>query len=276
MDQTLLKNLLTAVTNKQAICHLSAHLGRQDKNCHKHVEDFQDEILNFLQDKYGDQYWAKEHKVPGQIVKDSIDILGDLKGRKCIIEIDTLRHDQLSPKFVSRVALCGLEKPIDYVAILYRSTQKSGRNNSEKFIRYMYSILKAINKDSTLIGIFVDETTRTAEVWDCEKTMYKVNGILCKDMNACAKEAVKQFIDAHNKLSYDKIYKIFEQGRSSYISDHRGASRYNDINKKTIDNKPIFVYSQFRLKGSQSNWYRFVELCAKLKINIESVWKQPA
>lgn len=272
MDQTLLENLLNAVTNKQAICHLSAHLSRQDTNYHKNIEYFQDEILKFLQKKYGYQYWAKEQKVPGQIVKDSIDILGDLKGRKCIIEIDTLRHDQLSPKFVSRVALCGLEKPIDYVAILYRSTQKSGRNNSEKFIRYMYSMLKAINKESTLIGIFVDDTTGIAEVWDCEKAMYSVNGRICKNMNACAKEAITQYVEKHNKLTYDKLYKIFEQGRTSYISDHKGPSRYNDIKKTTIDNKPIFVYSQFRLNGCQSNWYRFVELCSKLKINIEHVW----
>lgn len=272
MDQTLLENLINAVTNDQAISCLKDHLERQDMNCHKNIEKFQDEILSSLQGKYGNQYWTKEQKVPGQIVKDSIDILGDFKGRKCIIEIDTLRHDQLSPKFVSRVALCGLDKPIDYVAILYRSTQKSGRKNSEKFIRYMYSILKAINKDSTLLGIFVDDTTEKAEVWDCEKAMYSVNGTICNNMNACAKEAITQYVEKHNKLTYEKLYELFKQGRTSYISDCKGPSRYNDIKKKTIDNKPIFVYSQFRLNGSQSNWYRFVELCAKLKINIESVW----
>ncbi len=272
MDQTLLDNLRNAVTTERAIFHLNAHLNRQNMNCHKNIENFQDEILSFMQEKYGNQYWAKEKKVPGQIVKDSIDILGDLKGRKCIIEIDTLRHDQLSPKFVSRVALLGLEKPIDYVAILYRSTQKSGRKNSEKFIRYMYSMLKAINKDSSLIGIFVNEINGTAEVWDCEKLKYKVNGITCNNMNACAKEAITQYIDNHKKLPYNKLYKIFEQGRTSYISDQKGPSRYNDIKKTTIDNKPVFVYSQFRLYGCQSNWYRFVELCSKLKINIELVW----
>lgn len=272
MDKELLKNLLDAVTDQKAIVHLRNHLGRLNKNCHKNIEYFQDEILNHLQ-KQPNQHWDKEQKVPGQIVKDSIDILGNVNGRKCIIEIDTLRHDQLSPKFVSRVALCGLGKPIDYVAILYPSTQKSGRKNSEKFIRYMYSILKAINKDSTLIGIFVDAQTGNAEVWDCGKLKYSVNGRkICKSMNACAKEAIKQYVDMHNNLTYNKLYAIFGQGSTSYISNQPGQSRYNDIKKKTIDNESIYVYSQFRLNGCQSNWYRFVELCAKLGINIKFVW----
>lgn len=278
MEQKLLQALKDAVEQNQDC--IKNHLRRTNKNNHSNITDFQDGILNELKTSYPDLDWEKEVKIPTLLVKDSVDILGTPKPksneRTCVIEIDTVRHDQLAAKFVSRIALYGLSEPIDYVAVLYPSTQKSGKPTCEKYIRYMYDILKDINKDSSLIGIYVDvdvhnNNVRT-EVWNCDNMGFAVNGrTKCKSMKACAREAVKHYIGKHPKIKYADLCNKFTQGNTCYIDDKPGPSRYVSINK-TVEGHPIHVYSQFRFKGNNSNWYRFVELCAKLGIKIETTW----
>ena len=99
----------------------------------------------------------------------SVDILGDLNGKKCIIEIDTVRHDQISSKFVSRIALSDFKEPIDYVAILYDSTQKSGPQRAKTYIIYMRKIMRQINRKSSIMGVYihVDKNTGThnIDIW---------------------------------------------------------------------------------------------------------------
>lgn len=316
MDSQLVRDIYDAVCKN--VQHVVNHMDRDktiDKNDHSNIDKFQRAICKELNKTSNCVYdseqeckncknsWVCEYSASG-IYKDSIDIYGDLKDknggkRPCIIEIDAVRHDQIAAKFVSRVALCGLEGPIDYVAILYDSSQDSGRQSAEKFIRYMYSVLKKINKDSALIGIFVhvegekDNHVVNVEIWDCLQQEYRIkiieyNNETNNDINSnkgtydsmakCAKEAVKYYMEKHKKAIFEDIKKVFKKNnRSSYVFDHyRKGLRTKKIEKATTsDEKEVYVDSQFRSTGNQTNWLKFVKICKNNKITIEEKFKQP-
>ncbi len=90
-------------------------------------------------------------------------------------------------------------------------------------------------------------------------------------MNECAREAVKIYIQTHPQLKYNDLYYKFKQGQSSYINNEQGKSRYRDIDM-SMDGQKIYVYTQFRLNGSQQNWNKFVDVCRNLGIIIESYY----
>ena len=131
---------------------------------HSLVERFQESIKDNLNDMSSGYVWEIEKKAKGRSERDSIDILGKAKGNSdWIIEIDATRSDQVSQKLLSRMALWGLQSPIQYVAILYPDTQ-NGKNACEKYIRYGNAILKKINGKSSVTGIFIDPLSGVVEV----------------------------------------------------------------------------------------------------------------
>jgi hypothetical protein len=313
MNQKLVRDIYDAVCKN--VKHVIDHLDRdktKDKNDHSNIEMFQRAICKELNKTSNCVYdseqeckncknsWECEYSASG-IYKDSIDIYGDLKDkngkRPCIIEIDAVRHDQIAAKFVSRVALCGLEGPIDYVTILYDSSQDSGRQSAEKFIRYMYSVLKKINKDSALIGIFVhvegekDNHVVNVEIWDCLQQEYRIkekiedNKETNNDNNSdkgtydsmvkCAKGAVEYYITKHPKVTFNKLQDIFKKKTSYYVFDHNEEGlRTKKIEETTTDREEVFVDSQFRSTGNLTNWLKFVKICKNNKITIEEKFKQ--
>ena len=227
MEDTLVEAIAQAAWNNKE--QLRNHLKRNDKTNapvippgknknHYFIEEFQEGVLSSLKENNSIEYaWNPEEKNSKENVKDSVDIMGEGKnGRKCIIEIDTVRHDQIAPKFVSRIALWGLtEEPIDYVILLYDSTQKSGKHSAEKFVRYTYAILKAINKESSLIGIYVhtpkDGNGDFLEYWDCENQGFRIieSGKTCKNMIDCEGAAINYFLkNMKEKSPYIKSQKI--------------------------------------------------------------------
>lgn len=294
MDKVLKRKLKEAV-DKSVRPHIGNHLNRDNDNDHQYIKDFQDAIcakLNITNPQHGvrGNTWLTEQPM-SQKYKDSIDILGQLEPNKCIIEIDTVRHDQMAAKFVSRVALCGLDEPIDYVAILYDSTQKSGRQSAEKFIRYMDAIIKALNPSSSLIGIYVHIDKKKGEivdpetvpikieVWDCEDQAFTISGYKfpkpCKSMSACAKGAITHFVKTHKpRPTFQELQQVFSKQRgASYIfasaEDGKGHKAEIVEDVLTGDDKPIYVDTQFRAKGHQSNWFKFVEVCKENGIIID-------
>ncbi len=268
MDKNL-KDAIVEAVKKNAI-HIVSHVTRNmttNKNNHGHINDFQNGVLESLKTQYNN-IWKKEQKKNGKKFHDSIDILGKIPGRNCIIEIDAVRHDQIAAKFVSRLALWGLDdEPIDYVAILYDSTQKSGPQSAKKYVGYIHDILKKINPDSSLFGIYVDENEKV-EIWDFEEKKYRILGDAhdYDDMNKCARAAVKLFIQ-NNPITFTELQEKFGRiGRyPSYIFPEEGGSRARKIDSPTADGKDVYVYSQFR----SSNWEQFVEVCKKNGISIE-------
>ena len=289
--------------------HLRNHLRRDDEDApevpegktksHGFIETFQEAVcteLNGNELLFGKPHpdpkkrvWQMEIEKKDTEEGDRVDIM-KVKGRKCIIEIDATRHDQIAPKFVSRIALWGLlSDPIDYVILLYDSTRKEGKPNSEKFVRYTYALLKAINPKSTLIGIYVhtdktDKTNDDLEYWDCENQKFTIDikgdtsPEPCPDMNECARSAIKHYIENNKGITFDKLcekFTISKRTGSSYISSNEGKSRANPIDDE-IEGHQIYVYSQFRAKGNQSNWFKFVEICKDNGIVIEQIYKTDA
>ena len=269
-----LKNAIIAATKTQGnMKHIRDHVTRdmkKYKNYHGYIDAFQDGVLADLKSAYNDpngKIWKKEHKKNGQKFKDSIDILGKIPGRNCIIEIDAVRHDQIAAKFVSRLAIWGLDdEPIDYVAILYDSTQESGLQGAQKYVQYMYDILKKINPKSSLLGIYIDVQNGKVEEWDHEEQKFTIAGKTYDDMNKCARAAIEMFINANPHISFTDLQDAFERTRrhASYIFEEEGGSRAKKINRK-VEGKDVYVYSQFRA----SNWEQFVKVCEPNGIVIE-------
>ena len=296
MDPNLKNAIVEAVSNNAVFIVQHRNRGEDNANDHSNIDKFQQGIcrdLNLFPNcvfnndgkcNCTNPQWSCEYAPSGEY-KDSIDIYGKNilpENKPCIIEIDAVRHDQIAAKFVSRAALCGLEGPIDYVAILYESTQKSGRKNGEKFIRYTYSILKKLNSKSSLLGIYVyvvkDENGQLeakVERWDCELQGYSVNGTEYKSMSECARGAVKEYITKCEKLpTFYQLQQVFTKPNgSSYVFNSKASGKGHKAvmikNLKTADGYPIFVDTQFRAKGNQSNWIRFTALCKQKNINID-------
>lgn len=122
---------------------------------HKWVSKFQKNLLDNLKSAKNGYEWKTEYNLPEYSVNDRIDVCGLHDGYpKWIIEIDATRADQIAKKFVSRLALCGLKGSINYVAIMYPDTA-NGKAECEKYLRYCSVIIKKINPESAVYGIFI-------------------------------------------------------------------------------------------------------------------------
>ena len=240
---------------------------------HKLVEVFQENIKNELNKAPNGYDWEKEWKAKGRSERDSIDIVGQPSkgspmGPNWIIEIDATRSDQVSQKLLSRIALWGMEKPIQYVAILYPDTQ-NGKSACEKYLRYGNAVLQRINKYSSVTGIFVDSATDIIEILQFRQSNhFEVNGKECKSMTQAAAEAIKEYLGKH-RVTYKQLQNRWDK----YVLDKKGPSRYKNINVTTTDGVTVHTYTQFRQYGLCSYWSDFEKLCKQNGIKIAKMRK---
>lgn len=198
-DQKVLDEIEQAA--KKFSNYLVNHLKRTNLNGHDNIKKYQKDICVELSKTVPNYLWEIEYKAD-QSVQDSIDIYGkpdDNKNKQVVIEIDASRHDQIATKFMSRLSLVGLNKPLLYVALLYPDTQNN-INTCKKYIKYANNIAKQINRKSSAIGMFVDvnkitgssKTKNYVEVWvfDADSTS---NNIL-RGMIKCISEVIKKYI----------------------------------------------------------------------------------
>ena len=244
---------------------------RTDKEIdHKLVEKFQNQVKENLNTSGNEYAWHTEIQAKGRSEKDSIDIIGHAKGQhNWIIEIDATRSDQVSQKLLSRLALWGQKEPIQYVAILYPDAHKKGQSACEKYLRYGNEIIKNINKDSNVYGVFVDPDKNLVEVLQFgESSHFTVNGKECKSMNDAAAEAIRQYVNSH-PVPYAKLQKCW----GKFVNYERGSSRYKNVGVKTTDGVSVYSYTQFRQYGLCSYWSDFEKLCKKNGIRIVKMRK---
>lgn len=132
------------------------------KDIKSNTQTEQKQIIKQLQNNLADCLNTLENsKVSTEVkiseeVKDSVDIYGKIGEYPVIVELDTLRADQISKKFVSRIALENIE-PLIYIAICYPGTDSMPKPEGSKYFNYCRSILKRINSESIYLGIMVDE-----------------------------------------------------------------------------------------------------------------------
>lgn len=236
---------------------------------HSWVDTFQKKLAGNLKDTVEKYSWTPEMLKAGRVEGDRVDIFGRAKGQPdWIIEIDATRADQVAKKFLSRLALWGLEKKrsIEYVAILYPDTQK-GENTCKKFIRYGYDIIQKINKESNITGIFINpQKNDEIEVLDYKGScQFIVNGHDCRSMNAAAAEALTIYLSKHS-VKYKELKELWDR----YVLDSPGKSRYKPLDSYTNDSPPkqVYSYTQFRKYGISSYWEDFVRKCNEAKIKI--------
>jgi len=236
---------------------------------HSLVEQFQKDLKDQMNNCSTEYCWEIEQKAKGRSEKDSIDILGKAKGLpNWIIEIDATRSDQVSQKLLSRIALWGLKEPIKYIAILYPDTT-NGKNACEKYLRYGNEIIRKINKNSSVCGIFIDPQANTVELLQFGKsTHFEVNGKECKSMSEAASVAIKEYL-VQNPSSFTRLQNSW--GR--FVLDTRGPSRYKNTRLKTTDGITVHTFTQFRQYGLCSYWSEFEKLCKKNGIIITKVKK---
>lgn len=236
---------------------------------HSLVERFQESIKDNLNGMSSGYVWEIEKKAKGRSERDSIDILGKAKGNSdWIIEIDATRSDQVSQKLLSRMALWGLQSPVQYVAILYPDTQ-NGKKACEKYIRYGNAILKKINGKSSVTGIFIDPFSGVVEVLQFNSSdHFYVNGVECKSMNEAASKAIKEYA-----IKHPQTYSQLKEYWGKYVLDKKGSSQYKNINIQTSDGVTIHTYTQFRQYGICSYWADFERLCRGKGIKVAKMRK---
>ncbi len=265
------------------ITHLNNHFDRSYDNDHTHINSFQKGICDWLNNDSDVQGWYQswqiEVKPNGRIERDSIDIMGSPKAGniRCIVEIDACRSDQVAAKYLSRLALWGLDQPVLYIALLYPRPHQNNVYACEKNVFYANTVIKKMNSKSKAVGVYVDIDTNNngyAQIWDYNlhssfviKTRRNINQ--CVGMPKCANAAIREYVITHSHKTYEELRGIF----GKYISDEVGKARYRKLDLKSADGISLFSYSDFRGKGPRSlDWHIFTGICSNIGINISRVW----
>lgn len=293
-DQKILDEIERAA--KEFSNYLVDHLKRTAPNDHDNIKEYQEDICAELNKTVPNYLWNIEYKATSS-AQDRIDIYGKPKRNKnkqVVIEIDASRHDQIATKFISRLSLVGLTKPLLYVALLYPDTQRD-INTCRKYIKYANRIAKKINNKSSAIGLFVDvnkemespQTEGYIEEWDYDKKynfyIGSASNNILKGMTECTAEVIKEYIklkqkqlNKKNKTFYYEDLVADFNSHLSIITNSKGKSRYHDtgvqLPTKTGSITTVFTYTQWR--QTDMTWNRFLTLCEKKGIKINQVWKR--
>lgn len=256
--------------------HIEKHLGRNKKDKsldHVYIDSFQDALhkdLIVLQPNYN---WEKEKKANGRTVGDRVDIYGNDKHECCIIEIDATRIDQIAQKFVSRLAIYGLNSriPVLYVALLYEgSGAHKDKESCVKYIRFCYDIIrKCVGKESSVVGIYTDGNVIEVIDNDIQSSFLVTSPdgrtAICKSMVDCAKLAIQNYINVNHKKiqNFNHLHNVFGQA----VSNTCQASKNILITAPFGD---VYVSKDWREYGDRGiYWDEFVKRCKKVKIKIE-------
>lgn len=258
-------------TNNTKMGCISKHLERANKSDHRFIEQFQDEIRNYLDCVSPKYCWKTEKKASRRKENDSIDIYGENDKECCVVEIDATRIDQIAQKFVSRLSMWGLEtkKPLLYVAVLYTGSESHRRKEDcEKYIRYCNNILKACKgNESSVVGIYTDGNT--IEVCDFntvssfKMTFPNDNGsVSYKSMVKSAKHIIKWYVENNSVEDFCKLKKVF----GKFVDDHKSPSKYEVLETKIGE---VYVSTDWREYGSRAYWNEFVGCCKKIGVTIK-------
>ena len=135
-----LKPLLETINDFPNKIGLSVNNAKSQKEKNKIVKKYQNDLKKWLEQKVEGYTWAVEHSVEiGR--RESIDIYGSKVNMHVIIELDAHRADQISKKFVSRMALYpSHDQKVIYIAICYPGTKSMNSKECRKYFEYCASI----------------------------------------------------------------------------------------------------------------------------------------
>lgn len=137
---------------------IKEQLGNPEKRKYGTVKDFQNRLAKEIGGEPEIKVFKELSDEYFKEVLDRADIYReDFEGKELIIEIDATRADQVAKKMMSRFCYACLSgKPVVYVSLLYKGTQKMNRDECLKYFRMGEEVLGRINKDSEYYGFIID------------------------------------------------------------------------------------------------------------------------
>lgn len=126
---------------------------RQSYNRQEVQQIIQKPLYHQLKNSLPHIYWEMEYKKLSDKFNDSVDIYGKISDTSCVvIEIDTIRSDQICKKFVARQALTENMNCI-YVIVTSPNTNSSyqaEKTGLSKFIDYITTLCNLLSQGSRL------------------------------------------------------------------------------------------------------------------------------
>ncbi|MGL4364788.1 MAG: hypothetical protein ACRCSB_06250 [Bacteroidales bacterium] len=122
----------------------------------KEIKERQTDLLTQLNQIYPDILWDKEYQVTEEH-KDKVDIVGFYLPKIIVIELDAHRADQVSKKFVSRMALYNNAPDLLYIALCYPGTENMNIKECKKYFEYCQTLTQALSTSSKkreFLGLF--------------------------------------------------------------------------------------------------------------------------
>ncbi|MBI4988190.1 MAG: hypothetical protein HZC23_05145 [Rhodocyclales bacterium] len=134
-NDKVLSSIITCISNIKCPKELIELRGPQ-RDQKEVVKKFQEKVKTRLADKIKTITWQTE-VCPGSENGDSVDVYG--AGPKCVvaIELDKARADQVSKKFVSRMAILKSNpERTYYISLCYPGTENMNSAECEKYFGY--------------------------------------------------------------------------------------------------------------------------------------------
>jgi hypothetical protein len=133
-SNAMLDRLVKCISSIDGRPFFSTLIGSNQQEQKVDVSLFQYALVGLLKSEFEQFDWVQEF-TPDPARRDKIDIYGKSVDSAIVIELDKARADQVSKKFVSRVALfpdCDLY----YIALCYPGTKRMNLNECLKYFEY--------------------------------------------------------------------------------------------------------------------------------------------
>ena len=130
----MLDKLVKCISSLDGKPFFSALTGSNQQEQKVDVTLFQYALLGLLKSEFEQFEWVQEFR-PDPARRDKIDIYGKSGDSAIVIELDKTRADQVSKKFVSRVALFP-DCDLCYISLCYPGTERMNLNECLKYFEY--------------------------------------------------------------------------------------------------------------------------------------------
>lgn len=126
-----------------------SHLLKKKSLKQEEIKNLQEVLLTYLKESFPNINWKSEEKCNHNKIKDRIDICGYINDTHYIvIELDPLRADSISKKFISRNALY-IDKNLIYISACYPNKNNvKNTNECNKYFSYCNTITEKLFKSS--------------------------------------------------------------------------------------------------------------------------------
>ncbi|MGB4912430.1 MAG: hypothetical protein WBO95_09915 [Candidatus Dechloromonas phosphoritropha] len=142
-DDEVLSSIVKCITDIDCSKYFSDHIGKSQSDQKRIVTAFQAATTSILTSKIPSIEWHMEHR-PSPKTNDSIDIFGKGNGFVVVIELDKNRADQVTKKFVSRMAILPSTR-VYFISLCYPGTKNMSRTECTKYFGYCSALAQRMS-----------------------------------------------------------------------------------------------------------------------------------